>query len=106
MLWEGGIIWLIITWSSLIGLDPAYPLFSMVNTDQRLDTTDAEFVDVIHTHSGLLITSGLSFLDPIGHVDFYPNGGSAQVGCGLISGFLCDMLGKRNSFQDKKNNNL
>jgi len=76
----------------ITGLDPAYPLFSMVNTDQRLDTTDAEFVDVIHTHSGLLITSGLSFLDPIGHVDFYPNGGSAQVGCGLISGFLCDML--------------
>jgi len=75
------------------GLDPAAPLFSIGNTDQRLDTTDAEFVDVIHTHSGYLIDTGLSFVDPIGHVDFYPNGGRSQVGCGLLlSGSIVDLI--------------
>jgi len=68
----------------ITGLDPAYPLFSMENTDQRLDTTDAEFVDVIHTNSGLIILGALSFPYNIGHVDFYPNGGTSQPGCGLI----------------------
>ena len=79
----------------MVGLDPAAPLFSIGNTDQRLDTTDAEFVDVIHTHSGYLIDTGLSFVDPIGHVDFYPNGGRSQVGCGLLlSGSIVDLIRK------------
>ena len=56
----------------------------MEDTDQRLDTTDAEFVDVIHTNSGLIILGALSFPYNIGHVDFYPNGGTSQPGCGLI----------------------
>jgi len=33
---------------------------------------------VIHT-AGLT----LSFVEPQGHVDFYPNGGLVQPGCGL-----------------------
>ena len=75
------------------GLDPAYPLFSIDNTDTRLDTTDAEFVDVIHTNSGYITDIGLSFPFAIGHADFFPNGGSSQAGCGiLISGGLTDLI--------------
>jgi len=68
----------------ITGLDPAYPLFSMEDTDQRLDTTDAEFVDVIHTNSGPLYIGALSFPNNIGHIDFYPNGGTFQRGCGVL----------------------
>jgi len=76
------------------GLDPAYPLFSMENTDQRLDTSDAEFVDVIHTNSGNLLQASLSFPQPIGHIDFFVNGGHSQPGCGfIISGGITDLLG-------------
>jgi len=67
------------------GLDPAYPLFSMENTDRRLDTSDAEFVDVIHTNSGTLIDGSVSFPQAIGHVDFFANGGHSQPGCDITS---------------------
>ncbi len=56
------------------GLDPAGPMFGQ-KSSERLDKTDAEFVDVIHSDSTL------GFNSPIGHVDFYPNGGSSQPGC-------------------------
>lgn len=65
----------------ITGLDPAYPLFSLTDTESRLDTSDAAFVDVIHTNSGDLLDGALSFPQPIGHVDFFPNGGNAQPGC-------------------------
>ena len=32
-----------------IGLDPARPLFEWMPTFVRLDPTDAQFVDVVHT---------------------------------------------------------
>ncbi|CAK1590752.1 unnamed protein product [Parnassius mnemosyne] len=57
-------------------LDPAGPCFSHVAPELRLKNTDADFVDVIHTDSGVY---GLR--DPIGHVDYYPNGGSQQPNC-------------------------
>lgn len=60
----------------LTGLDPAKPIFNFFNNDGRLDSSDAEFVDVIHTdvlERGMLAVSG--------HVDFYPNGGTNQPGC-------------------------
>lgn len=63
----------------ITGLDPARPLFEMpalVTTDRRLDTSDAHFVDVIHTNGG-----SFGMILPIGHVDFYPNGGMKQPGC-------------------------
>jgi hypothetical protein len=50
-------------------LDPAGPTFSIPNPNNRLDVTDAKFVDVIHTSAG---KSGIA--QSIGHVDFYPNG--------------------------------
>lgn len=60
------------------GLDPAGPGFEYVSLrSDYLDSTDAKFVDVIHTAAG---TAGYS--KPIGHVDFYPNEGKPpQPGC-------------------------
>ncbi|XP_014220056.1 pancreatic lipase-related protein 2-like [Copidosoma floridanum] len=66
----------------ITGLDPASPLFETANgvadpADIRLDPTDAQFVDVIHT-SG----TAFGFLAAIGHSDFYPNSGKfPQPGC-------------------------
>ncbi|XP_026470036.1 endothelial lipase-like [Ctenocephalides felis] len=62
----------------ITGLDPALPGFRLLSSpDRRLDLTDAEFVDVIHTCGGVL-----GYWDPIGHADFYPNGGApSQPGC-------------------------
>lgn len=63
----------------ITGLDPALPLFSSAPLSARLDQSDAEFVDVIHTDGGVN-----GFAQPIGHVDFYPNGGGwTQPGCTL-----------------------
>jgi hypothetical protein len=62
-------------------LDPALPLFDLVGVDRRLDATDADFVDVIHTASGSLLEGGLAFTAPLGHVDYYPNKGRYQPGC-------------------------
>ncbi|KAF5292124.1 hypothetical protein FQA39_LY14079 [Lamprigera yunnana] len=61
----------------IIGLDPAGPLFKLKNKQNRLDESDANFVQVIHT------TDTLGFRDAIGHADYYPNGGNLQPGCGL-----------------------
>lgn len=63
---------------SIVGLDAAKPLFSFEEVNERLDPSDAQFVHVIHTNGALL-----GFSDPIGDVDFYPNGGNKQAGCGL-----------------------
>lgn len=53
------------------GLDPAEPGFNALSPADSLDPTDADFVDVIHTT--------LVSVTPMGHVDFYPNGGSLGV---------------------------
>lgn len=58
-------------------MDPAGPLFSFDEPKQRLDTTDAQSTIVLHT------SSGLGFESPLGVVDFYPNGGKSQPGCGI-----------------------
>ncbi|XP_017787288.1 PREDICTED: lipase member H-like [Nicrophorus vespilloides] len=68
---------------SILGLDPALPLFSYNNTETRLDVTDGQFVQVIHTNAGLK-----GFSSSIGHADYFPNGGGMnQPGCGT------DLLG-------------
>lgn len=59
------------------GMDPAGPLFKGNPVESRLDKSDADFVDIIHTDAELGIQ------DPIGHIDFYPNGGKKQNGCFL-----------------------
>ena len=64
------------------GLDPADPYFENTERMIRLDSTDALFVDVIHTDAAPFITGGLGLMQLSGHVDFYPNGGVQQPGCG------------------------
>lgn len=58
------------------GLDPAMPLFITADNDDKLDKTDADFVDVIHTNA---LVQGK--VERCGHVDFYMNGGIIQPGC-------------------------
>lgn len=61
-----------------LNLDPAGPSFYDSDLPDRLDASDALFVDVLHTDGASRIISGFGHLDELGHVDFYPNGGSAQ----------------------------
>jgi len=65
------------------GLDPAKPWFDFTSLDNRIHKTDATVVDIIHTNSGELWQGCLSFPPNLGDVDFFPNGGERQVGCGL-----------------------
>ena len=61
----------------ITGLDPSGPLFHSVPPEDKLDPSDAQFVDVIHTAGKWVGNSDLS-----GHVDFFPNLGLApQPGC-------------------------
>ena len=83
----------------ITGLDPAGPSFDGASRQARLDMTDADFVDVIHTDSRSFIPFfGLGTLQAVGHVDFYPNGGKNQPNCGkeiltgTIRGLLCNHI--------------
>lgn len=60
------------------GLDPAKPFFELTDRAGRLIKDDAELVDIIHTNAGYLGRTDL-----LGHVDFFPNGGTWQVGCNI-----------------------
>ncbi|KAJ8928297.1 hypothetical protein NQ314_019152 [Rhamnusium bicolor] len=62
----------------IVGLDPASPLFLILKKSGRLDSSDAKFVQVIHT------STTISFATSIGHADYFPNGGVKQPGCGDI----------------------
>lgn len=70
-----------------LALDPADPYFQGTDIKVRLDPTDADFVDVIHTDGSSILSLGMGAAQAMGHVDFYPNGGSDQPGCpaGLLS---------------------
>ncbi|KAF2896692.1 hypothetical protein ILUMI_09489 [Ignelater luminosus] len=69
----------------ITALDPAGPLFQGLPVSQRVDKTDAIFVDVIHTNKGVL-----GYYGNCGDVDFYPNCGIRQNGCPLEA--RCDHL--------------
>uniref|UniRef100_A0A1I8PL45 Lipase domain-containing protein n=1 Tax=Stomoxys calcitrans TaxID=35570 RepID=A0A1I8PL45_STOCA len=61
----------------ITGLDPAGWFFSTSNVRNKLDASDASFVDIIHTDVYLF-----SDINPMGHADFYPNlGPIRQPGC-------------------------
>ncbi|XP_017006834.2 phospholipase A1 VesT1.02 [Drosophila takahashii] len=69
---------------TIVGLDPAMPLFSYDKPDKRLSTEDAFYVESIQTNGG-----EKGFLKPIGKGTFYPNGGRKQPGCGTDIGGTC-----------------
>ncbi|XP_068584190.1 inactive pancreatic lipase-related protein 1-like [Cebidichthys violaceus] len=76
----------------ITGLDPAEPYFQDTIDSVHLDTSDAAFVDVIHT-DGLPFDSklGLGMSQPLGHIDFYPNGGELMPGCSANRGRPTDL---------------
>nr|XP_012300160.1 lipase member I isoform X4 [Aotus nancymaae] len=82
----------------ITGLDPAGPRFSRKPPYSRLDYTDAKFVDVIHSDS-----NGLGIREPLGHIDFYPNGGNKQPGCpkSIFSDYKTSLCVDCGSFKDK-----
>lgn len=49
----------------------------------RLDPSDAELVDVIHTDGKSIFLLGYGMSQPCGHLDFYPNNGKEQPGCDI-----------------------
>ncbi|CAG2102317.1 unnamed protein product [Medioppia subpectinata] len=82
----------------ITGFDPAGPGYAGKDTKDKLNPSNAQFVDAIHTDTFPLI--GLGINENSGHVDFYPNGGHDQPGCvinrlgamidnGLYGGFAC-----------------
>ncbi|XP_055605087.1 vitellogenin-3-like [Uranotaenia lowii] len=61
----------------ITGLDPANPCFNEGETLSGLSRGDANLVDIIHSNVRVL-----GKRDPIGDIDFYPNGlNSIQPGC-------------------------
>uniref|UniRef100_A0A7N6FM84 Lipase domain-containing protein n=1 Tax=Anabas testudineus TaxID=64144 RepID=A0A7N6FM84_ANATE len=74
----------------ITGLDPAGPMFTSATPEERLDPSDAMFVDVLHTDMNSFGLRGAH-----GHIDFYANGGADQPGCPktIFAGksyFVCD----------------
>ncbi|XP_032524119.2 phospholipase A1-like isoform X2 [Danaus plexippus] len=57
----------------LTGLDPAGPCYRALPASERLDRSDAQRVDVIHSN-----IDGFGIAEPLGHIDFYANGGEFQ----------------------------
>ncbi|XP_044751612.1 inactive pancreatic lipase-related protein 1-like isoform X2 [Coccinella septempunctata] len=62
--------------SRITGLDPALPGYYERGPQVKLDPGDAELVDVVHTYMKIL-----GYAQPLGHIDFYANGGRYQPGC-------------------------
>ncbi|XP_061395386.1 uncharacterized protein LOC133330999 [Musca vetustissima] len=60
----------------LYALDPALPLFRYETPEERVDRSDAEYVEVLHTSVG-----SYGYDRPLGHVDLYINYGTRQPGC-------------------------
>ncbi|MPC28709.1 Pancreatic lipase-related protein 3 [Portunus trituberculatus] len=75
----------------ITGLDPAAPEFTESPESSRLDKTDADFVQVIHTNAGGILDGCVGLTYNSGHVDFFPNGGEHQPGC-TIGGSWIDLL--------------
>lgn len=59
--------------SRITALEPSGPCFRWLGPEDRLDASNADFVEVIHTN-----IDGFGMALPMGHVDFYVNGGEYQ----------------------------
>lgn len=70
----------------ILGLDPAMPFFCKNDKSGRLDPSDAQYVQVVHTCAGFL---GVNY--DMGHADYYANDGRFQPGCYL------DLVGNDNN---------
>lgn len=64
-----------------LALDAAEPYYQGTPINVRLDPTDARYVDAIHTDGKPYWEGGWGMMEPVGHADFYPNGGENQPGC-------------------------
>lgn len=65
----------------LLAVEPASPLFLEMDPSEWVNRDDAAFVDVMHTNSDTIQSGGISIYGPLGHIDYYPNGGLHQPGC-------------------------
>lgn len=61
--------------SRLTGLDPAGPCFRDLGPKDRIDKSDADFVDIVSTN-----IDGYGMAAPVGHITYYVNGGENQPG--------------------------
>ncbi|KAK3086424.1 hypothetical protein FSP39_018271 [Pinctada imbricata] len=86
----------------ITGLDPAGPWFGDKDTTLRLDKSDAQHVEVLHTNGrndngtsalspgNAVLKSKYGVRNPDGHIDFYVNGGVKQPKCEGI--LMCSHL--------------
>ncbi|KAM5132708.1 pancreatic lipase-related protein 2-like [Mantella aurantiaca] len=83
----------------ITGLDPAEPCFRTAPINRRLDKSDARLVDVIHTDASSfdknIGMSGYGMFEPLGHLDFYPNGGKKMPGCWMNEGNRHQLMSAR-----------
>ncbi|XP_055853130.1 phospholipase A1 2-like [Episyrphus balteatus] len=63
--------------NTIFALDPAGPSFKKRSIEERLDSSDAKYVESIQT------SENLGFQEPSGHATFYPNKGTYQYCIGL-----------------------
>lgn len=83
------------------GLDPTDATLWLLNDPStRLDVSDGEFVDIIHTNGGDVHIGEVAFDAPIGHVDFYVSGGHKQPGCPEPPEDNCKILSKCFTFSN------
>ncbi|KAJ9598799.1 hypothetical protein L9F63_026666, partial [Diploptera punctata] len=70
----------------ITGLDPAQPCFQENVREIRLDPSDAQFIDIIHTNGRSLEKLGLGLPEPIGKEHYYKNRPTLEA---YYSPFIC-----------------
>ncbi|KAK6188493.1 hypothetical protein SNE40_004656 [Patella caerulea] len=76
----------------ITGLDPAGLSFENYDVVVRLDPSDADYVDAIHTDGETIIQLAFGMSKAIADADFYPNGGKNQPGCPSTGATLLDLI--------------